>query len=152
MQKQIGLSSPNGLYNRPTYLALAKYMAKHNDGRGIAVPMYASGIASVPDNQIAMVGDNPNSELVIGGKLNGTMTKLSKDSRVIDAKTTRNIMGLSNSINGGGASYNSYQDNQPITINNLNLELKGVTDGEGFSKYITHNLRNEIYQKSKSRK
>lgn len=153
MQKQIGLSSPNGLYNRPTYLALAKYMAKHNDGRGIAVPMYASGIASVPDNQMALIGDDPNyRELTIGSKLNGTMTKLSKGSQVVDAKTTRQIIGLSNSINGSGASYNTYEGNQPITINNLNLELKGVTDGEGFSKYITHNLRNEIYQQNKTRR
>ena len=145
------MTAPNGLYNRPTYLALAKYMAKHNDGRGIAVPMYASGIASVPDNQMALVGDAPQSELVIGSKLNGSMSKLSKGSGVVNARSTNTLAGLLNSINGSGASYNTYEGNQPITINNLNLELKGVTDGEGFSKYINNHLRNEIYQKSKSR-
>lgn len=151
MQKRIGLSSPNGLYNRPTYIALTKYLGR-TSGDTSKIPAYASGIASVPDNQMAMVGDNPNtSELVIGSKLNGSMTKLSKGSQVVDAKTTRNIMGLSNSINGGGASYNTYDNNQPINIANLNISVPSITDGKGFSEYINNHLRNEIYQKSKSR-
>lgn len=114
--------------------------------------MYASGIASVLDNQMAMVGDNPNnSELVIGSKLNGSMSKLSKGSGVVNAKSTNTLAGLLNSINGMERFITVIKIISPITINNLNLELKGRTDGEGFSKYITHNLQNEIYQKSKRR-
>ena len=60
-------------------------------------------------------------------------------------------MGLSNSINGGGASYNTYDSNQPISIANLNISVPSITDGKGFSEYINNHLRNEIYQKSKSR-
>jgi len=51
MQKRIGLTSPNGLYNKPTYIALTKYMNRVVGSAG-DVPAYASGVASVGDNQI----------------------------------------------------------------------------------------------------
>ena len=54
MQKRIGLTSPNGLYNKPTYIALTKYMNRVVGSAG-DVPAYASGVASVGENQIALV-------------------------------------------------------------------------------------------------
>ena len=43
---------------------------------------------------MAVIGDNPsNSELVIGGKLNGVATKLERGSRVVNSTDTRNLLG-----------------------------------------------------------
>ena len=151
MQKRIGLTSPNGLYNKPTYIALTRYMNR-TVGSAADVPAYASGVASVGENQIALVGENPNSELVIGSKLNGSLTKLSEGSGVVKSKSTNTLAGLLNSINGGGASCNTYEGNRPISIASLNISVPNVTNGEEFSKYLTNNLRNDINQKNKSRK
>ena len=82
----------------------------------------------------------------------GSLTKLSKGSGVVNAKSTNTLAGLLNSINGNGASYNTYEGNRPISIASLNISVPNVTNGEEFSKYLTNNLRNDIYQKNKSRR
>lgn len=115
---------------------------------------YASGIASVPSDQMAVIGDNPsNSELVIGGKLNGVATKLERGSRVVNSTDTRNLLGGLSSMLG----YSGLNGQTIGTVSNNNTSTKGVTnnivvnanvaDGEGLVDYL-QSFANQMTQEA----
>lgn len=115
---------------------------------------YANGIASVPSDQMAVIGDNPsNSELVIGGKLNGVATKLERGSRVVNSTDTRNLLGGLSSMLG----YSGLNGQTIGTVSNNNTSTKGVTnnivvnanvaDGEGLVDYL-QSFANQMTQEA----
>lgn len=118
------------------------------------LPYYAKGISEVKDNQFAITGENPNKELVIGSKLNGSLTKLSKGSGVVNAKSTKTLAGLINSL--GGLALNSLGEpnlneasshNQSTSISIGNISLPNVTNGQDFVDFM-QNFNNDMIQKS----
>ena len=118
------------------------------------LPYYAKGISEVKDNQFAITGENPNKELVIGSKLNGSLTKLSKGSGVVNAKSTKTLAGLINSL--GGLALNSLGEpnlnetsshNQSTNISIGNISLPNVTNGQDFVDFM-QNFNNDMIQKS----
>ena len=118
------------------------------------LPYYAKGISEVKDNQFAITGENPNKELVIGSKLNGSLTKLSKGSGVVNAKSTKTLAGLINSL--GSLTLNSLGEpnlnetsslNQSTSISIGNISLPNVTNGQDFVDFM-QNFNNDITQQS----
>lgn len=114
---------------------------------------YASGTASVGSNQFAIVGENPNKEIVIGSKLNGMGLNLSKGTGVVNAKSTSTLAGLFNmlgsdlkSVNG---DYNAVNTNNQ-NANNIhidNISLPQVRDAEDFVDALS-NFQNIMAQKA----
>lgn len=99
----------------------------------------SSGDSSIKKDGIYQVGESPNSELVIGSKLNhnsGVLSHLSSGDGVINAKSTNTIAGLMNSLGNlsNPALNNSRNNSTTIKIDNINLPQ--VTNGEEFVDYL----------------
>ena len=115
---------------------------------------YATGSSSIADDQVALVGDNPNNnELVIGSKLNGTMMNLKKGSGVVNAQSTNTLAGILNTIgnrvNLGGAIGNlsSSTTNDVIHIDTVNIDGAQIKDVDTFSSAL-RNMKGEAIQKA----
>ena len=117
---------------------------------------YAKGTPSVKDDQIAIVGENPNKELIIGSKLNGTAMNLKKGTGVVNAKSTSTLAGLLNTLGGQlssastgnyNLSDNSTQTSQSIQIGNISLPQ--VRDANDFIDALS-NFQNIMAQKAYS--
>ena len=115
---------------------------------------YATGSSSIADDQVALVGDNPNNnELVIGSKLNGTMMNLKKGSGVVNAQSTNTLAGILNTIgnrvNLGGAIGNlsSSTTNDVIHIDTVNIDGAQIRDVDTFSSAL-RNMKGEAIQKA----
>ena len=120
------------------------------------IPTYASGISSVKDNEIAIVGENPNKELVIGSKVNnGRLMSLSKGSGVVNAKSTKSMAGLLNQIGSfGGSSFgagngtlNNTTNNDTFTINGVTVNGANITDAQSFATALM-NLKSEAISRA----
>ena len=89
---------------------------------------YASGTPSVKDNEIAIVGENPNQEIVIGSKINnGELMSLEKGTGVVNADSSKTIAGLLNQVGQFGASGFGSGNGTLSNINNDSLTINGVT-------------------------
>ena len=115
---------------------------------------YAKGSSSIADDQVALVGDNPNNnELIIGSKLNGTMMNLKKGSGVVNAQSTNTLAGILNTIgnrvNLGGAIGNlsSNTTNDVIHIDTVNIDGAQIKDVDTFSSAL-RNMKGEAIQKA----
>lgn len=97
---------------------------------------YASGTPSVKENEVAIVGDSPNSELVIGSKLNGTPINLQKGSGVVNAKSTKTIAGFLNNLSNlssNNISSNLTNNNQQsVIIENVTIDGAKIHDVNSF--------------------
>lgn len=105
---------------------------------------YADGVARVENDEIALVGDSPDTELVVGSKINeGITTMLPKGSGVVNAKSLNTLAGILNNVGafsssnfgaGNGTINNSSQENSTnINISNLNVQ---TDNGEEFVNYL----------------
>ena len=105
---------------------------------------HADGVARVGNDEIALVGDSPNTELVVGSRINeGITTMLPKGSGVVNAKSLNTLAGILNNVNafsssnfgaGSGTINNSSQENSTnINISNLNVQ---TDNGEEFVNYL----------------
>ena len=100
------------------------------------VKKHASGVSSISDDELALVGDSPNQELVIGSKLNGVPLTLSSGSGVVNAKSTRSLAGLLNSIPNLGNNYNTTNNNSQHSIHIDTINLPQVKNGNDFVDYL----------------
>ena len=105
---------------------------------------HADGVARVQNDEIALVGDSPDTELVVGSKINeGITTMLPKGSGVVNAKSLNTLAGILNNVGafsssnfgaGNGTINNSSQENSTnINISNLNVQ---TDNGEEFVNYL----------------
>lgn len=105
---------------------------------------HADGVARVGNDEIALVGDSPNTELVVGSRINeGITTMLPKGSGVVNAKSLNTLAGILNNVSafsssnfgaGNGTINNSSQENLTnINISNLNVQ---TDNGEEFVNYL----------------
>jgi chromosome segregation ATPase len=112
---------------------------------------HAKGVASVGSNEVAMVGDSPNNELIVGSRLNGLPMKLSKGSGVVNAQSTNTLAGLLNTIGRYGNSFttsnNSSENSTSISIGNITLP--SVSNGEEFVSYL-QNFKVQMTQEAYS--
>lgn len=114
----------------------------------LAPPMtFASGVGSIKDDQVAVVGENPNKEVVIGSKLNnGTMMKLSRGSGVVNSNGTRTLAQMLN--DGSFGSTTNYQRTQHSSVQNFNFDkivLPNVSNVNSFVEELK-NYKNLVVQ------
>lgn len=121
-----------GTSHRGNYIRVKKSLAIATNRTNA----YASGTPSVKENEVAIVGDSPNSELVIGSKLNGTPINLQKGSGVVNAKSTKTIAGLLNNLSNLSAnniSSNLTNNNQQsVIIENVTIDGAKIHDVNSF--------------------
>ena len=109
---------------------------KMKKAKVLDVKKHASGVSSISDDELALVGDSPNQELVIGSKLNGVPLTLSSGSGVVNAKSTRSLAGLLNSIPNLGNNYNTTNNNSQHSIHIDTINLPQVKNGNDFVDYL----------------
>ena len=131
-----------------------RYKKQGYSSIGYRLVRYATGSSSIADDQVALVGDNPNNnELIIGSKLNGTMMNLKKGSGVVNAQSTNTLAGILNTIgnrvNLGGAIGNlsSNTTNDVIHIDTVNIDGAQIRDVDTFSSAL-RNMKGEAIQKA----
>lgn len=121
------------------------------------VKKYASGVSSVKEDEIAVVGEDPNKELVIGSKVNnGQLMSLGKGTGVVNAKATKSMAGLLNQVGafggssfgaGGGVLNNNTTNNDAFTVNGVTINGAGITDPQSFATALM-NLKSEAIQRA----
>lgn len=115
---------------------------------------HASGVANIANDEIALVGESPYEEMIIGSKYNtGTVAQLSKGSGVVNAVATNTLAGILNTFAksnfgaGNGVLNNNSRDlSTIINISNLNVETQ---NGEQFVNYLQDfamKMRQESYK------
>lgn len=121
-----------GTSHRGNYIRVKKSLAIATNRTNA----YASGTSSVKENEVAIVGDAPNSELVIGSKLNGTPINLQKGSGVVNAKSTKTIAGLLNNLSNLSANNISSSltnnNQQSVIIENVTIDGAKIHDVNSF--------------------
>lgn len=110
----------------------------------------ATGDASIKQNGIYLVGDSPNTELVIGSKLNGVPMNLQQGTGVVNAKSTRTLAGMLNSIgmmkkNDIGTLNKTTNNNDNFSIGNVTVNGAKINDGKSFANELL-NLKAEMLQ------
>ena len=138
------------LFNLKTFVAAYNSLINSLGGTSVistsststTATKHASGIANIKSDEVAMVGDSPNNELVIGSKLNGIPMSLSSGSGVVNAKSTNTLAGVLNSIgqltrsaftgSTNTATTNTSQSTN-INISNLNVQSE---NGEELVNYL----------------
>lgn len=118
---------------------------------GGGVPKHAQGIASVANDEVALVGDSPNRELVLGANVNklGTLMALSKGSGVVNAESTDTLAGVLNSLVSPTASGSASNVTQTFSFGNISLP--NVTDANSFVKELSDKFNNYAIQFSSIR-
>lgn len=137
----------------------SEQLAKKYANKGeLVYKRYATGVSNVNSDQIALIGDNPNAELVIGSKLNGNFTSISKGSGVVNATSTKTLAGIINQLGNyaqsgfgsGNGILTSSTNNDIISINNVVIEGSNITDINSF-KNALFNLKSEAIQRAYKR-
>lgn len=101
---------------------------------------FATGNNYVGDNQMALVGDNPNyREIVVGSKLNndaGMLMSLKRGAGVVNASATNTLASLFNNraVSSGTLVNNKANNNTTISIGNISLPE--VKNGQDFVQYL----------------
>lgn len=125
---------------------------------GLGLKTHANGIASVSGKEVAITGENPNKEIVLGSKANGVLTSIDKGGGVVNSKSTRTLAGLLNSLgttNFGGANGTL---NNNTTNNSNDLVIKGdihidgsnITDIKSFKRALM-TFKNDAMQRAYAR-
>ena len=109
----------------------------------------ASGDASFKGDEIALVGESPNAELVLGSHINqslggGSLMNLSKGSGIVNAESTSTLAGLLNGLASPTSVSNSRSVQQNFTFGNISLP--NVTDGNSFVKALSTQFNNYAIQ------
>ena len=149
-------SSPINSKNlsQPTYSDKALGAARKRAG----IKGYANGASSISDDQIAIVGENPNQEIVIGSKLNsGNLMSLSKGSGVVNAESSTTLAGMLNQVGQFGASgfgsgngtLNNNINNDSLVINGVTVQGANISDPQTFVNGLL-NLKSEALQRAYS--
>lgn len=115
----------------------------------------ASGDASFKGNEIALVGESPNTELVLGSRLNnslggGSLVNLSRGSGVVNAESTATLAGLLNGLASPSVSNTSRTVQQNFTFGSISLP--SVTDANSFVKTLSTQFNNYAIQYGTMRK
>lgn len=114
---------------------------------------YSTGVSSIDENEIAFVGDSPNTnELVIGSKLNGTPLSMKKGTGVVNAKATNTLAGLLNQLSTNPTQTtntinNNHGGNQTFVVENVTINGSQIKDVQTFANALL-NIRGEAMQRA----
>lgn len=122
------------------------------------ITTHASGASSIKDDELAIVGENPNQEIVIGSKLNnGELMSLNKGSGVVNAESSNTLAGMLNQVGkfgssgfgSGNGTLNSNINNDTLTINGVTIQGADIKDPQTFVNGLL-NLKAEALQRAYS--
>lgn len=116
---------------------------------------HANGIDTIPNDEIAIVGESPNQEMVIGSKLNGKLMSLDKGTGVVNAESSKSLAGMLNQVGkfgasgfgSGGGTLNTNYNNDSLTINGVTIQGANIKDPETFVNGLL-NLKAEALQRA----
>lgn len=120
------------------------------------VRRYASGVDSIDKDSVAIVGENPNQEIVIGSKINnGQLMSLDKGTGVVNADSSKTLAGMLNQVGQFGASgfgsgngtLNNNINNDSLTINGVTIEGSNINDPQTFVNGLL-SLKSEALQRA----
>ena len=120
------------------------------------VKSHASGVGSVKNDEIAIVGENPNQEIVIGSKLNnGELMSLDKGTGVVNADSSSTLAGMLNQVGKFGASgfgsgngtLNNNINNDSLVVNGVTIQGANINDPQTFVNGLL-NLKAEAIQRA----
>lgn len=129
---------------------------KKYDSRGFELKSWASGTSSINDDEIAIVGENPNQEIVIGSKINnGELMQLDKGTGVVNAESSSTLAGMLNQVGkfgssgfgSGNGTLNSNINNDTLTINGVTIQGADIKDPQTFVNGLL-NLKAEALQRA----
>ena len=125
-------------------------------GGVITYSAHANGVGSIKDDELAIVGENPNQEIVIGSKLNnGELMSLNKGSGVVNADSSSTLAGMLNQVGkfgssgfgSGNGTLNSNINNDTLTINGVTIQGADIKDPQTFVNGLL-NLKAEALQRA----
>ena len=117
------------------------YSGTTNVSSNGVIKKYANGVGSIKDNELAIVGENPNQEIVIGSKLNnGELMSLNKGSGVVNADSSNTLAGMLNQVGkfgssgfgSGNGTLNNNINNDSLTINGVTIQGANINDPQTF--------------------
>ena len=117
---------------------------------------YASGTSSIKQDEIAIVGENPNQEIVIGSKINnGELMNLGKGTGVVNADSSKTLAGMLNQVGQFGASgfgsgngtLNNNINNDSLVVNGVTIQGANIKDPETFVNGLL-NMKAEALQRA----
>ena len=132
------------------------YVGDSKVGKSGVVTLHANGVGSIKDDELAIVGENPNQEIVIGSKLNnGELMSLNKGSGVVNADSSSTLAGMLNQVGkfgssgfgSGNGTLNSNINNDTLTINGVTIQGADIKDPQTFVNGLL-NLKAEALQRA----
>ncbi len=120
------------------------------------IKKHANGIDTIREDEIAIVGENPNREVVIGSKINnGDIMSLGKGTGVVNAESTKTLAGMLNQVGqfgssgfgSGNGTLNNNINNDSLVVNGVTIEGSNIKDPETFVNGLL-NLKAEALQRA----
>jgi hypothetical protein len=136
--------------------AYAQVVASQSIGKA-RYAYYNKGSNFIASDQMAVVGDAPYSELVIGSRLNGVPMSLKKGSGVVNASATKTLAGILNnpqkitSMFSNAFSKVDTTKSEIFTIQNVNVDGGNIKDFNAFINSL-QNLKNQARQRAYTKK
>ena len=120
----------------------------------ISIATSASGTASVDKDGLMLVGESPNTELLIGSNLNnsvnsGQFVKLRRGDGVVNAESTSTLAGMLNMMQTPQQNSISKTTTQHFAFGNITLP--NVKDGDSFVRTLSQKFNNYSIQVSNNR-
>ena len=154
-------SKPTGAINyTPNYNKKTGYVptsvSEKIGGKSGAVKRHASGVGSVKDDEIAIVGENPNKEIIIGSKINnGELMSLNKGAGVVNADSSNTLASMLNQVGkfgssgfgSGNGTLNNNINNDSLVVNGVTIEGSQINDPQTFVNGLL-NLKAEALQRA----
>lgn len=115
----------------------------------------ASGDASFKEDSVALVGESPNTELLLGSKINslggGELMHLHKGTGIVNAESTSTLAGL---LNGLATPQTNVANNRTTQQNFSfgNISLPNVTNADSFVNALSKQFNSYAIQYGNVRK
>ena len=151
-----GYTSNNGQVSKLNVAYVPTSVASKIGGSSGRIYTHASGIGSINSDEIAVVGENPNKEIVIGSKINnGELMNLGKGTGVVNADSSKTLAGMLNQVGQFGASgfgsgngtLNNNINNDSLVVNGVTIQGANIKDPETFVNGLL-NLKAEALQRA----
>ena len=130
------------------------FMSEKASHQPISIATSASGTASVDKDGLMLVGESPNTELLIGSNLNnsvnsGQFVKLRRGDGVVNAESTSTLAGMLNMMQTPQQNSISKTTTQHFAFGNITLP--NVKDGDSFVRTLSQKFNNYSIQVSNNR-
>ena len=120
------------------------------------VKRYASGTGSIKNDEIAIVGENPNKEIVLGSKINnGELMSLGKGTGIVNADSSKTLASMLNQVGqfgssgfgSGSGTLNNNINNDSLVVNGVTIEGSNISEPQTFVNGLL-NLKAEALQRA----